>query len=136
MRIMVDTNVLISFGMFRSSRMRQVFEIAWGIGNTLLIPDFVADEARGVILRKWPSRVDELDVLLARIRHERVRTPDSVDVEIAIRDPHDLPILRAAIAGRADVLVTGDLDFADALTGGVLVRTPADFVSEHLSGRL
>ena len=58
-----------------------------------------------------------------------------IDVEVAIRDPNDAPVVASALAGRAEAIITGDLDFLDdpALiswlgTRGVAVFSPAVFV--------
>ena len=34
----------------------------------------------------------------------------AVDVEVALRDPRDVPVVAAALAGRAEAIVTGDQD--------------------------
>jgi predicted nucleic acid-binding protein len=38
--------------------------------------------------------------------------PD-VDIEVELRDPEDAPVVAAALAGNADVIVTGDHDLLD-----------------------
>ncbi|MBQ9001362.1 MAG: PIN domain-containing protein [Eggerthellaceae bacterium] len=131
---MVDTNVVISYALFRSPKIRQALEIAWDVGNVLVIPDYVLAEAREVVTRKWPARLGGLELFFSRIRFEGV--PDGPAPEgLRIRDPKDLPVLAAALAGRADVIVTGDKDFASADTCGVPALTPAEFVERHLAGR-
>ena len=57
--------------------------------------------------------------------------PD-VDVAVELRDPDDAPVIAAALAGRAPVIVTGDRDLlADAdlaawlAVRGIVVMTPA-----------
>jgi uncharacterized protein len=41
------------------------------------------------------------------------RTLPTVDVDVDIRDPEDAPVVAAALAGRADAIVTGDADLLD-----------------------
>ena len=58
--------------------------------------------------------------------------PD-VDVAVELRDPDDAPVIAAALAGRARVIVTGDRDLLDdanlvtwLAARGVVVMTPAE----------
>jgi len=37
----------------------------------------------------------------------------SVEVDVPVRDPGDAPVIAAALAGRADAIVTGDGDLLD-----------------------
>jgi len=37
----------------------------------------------------------------------------SVEVDVPVRDPADAPVIAAALAGRADAIVTGDGDLLD-----------------------
>ena len=49
--------------------------------------------------------------------------------ESQIRDADDRPILRAAIAAKADVLLTGDKDFLESGLKKPMIMTPAEFLS-------
>lgn len=58
-----------------------------------------------------------------------------VGVEVSIRDPKDVPAVVAALAGGAEVIITGDHDFLDDLElrewlsdRGITVMTPAEAV--------
>jgi putative PIN family toxin of toxin-antitoxin system len=59
----------------------------------------------------------------------------TVDVEVEVRDPDDAPVVAAAVAGRADAIVTGDRDLLDdaglrawLAERGVEVLTPAQLL--------
>ena len=61
--------------------------------------------------------------LVPFLRHEAAIISEGADVEAPISDPDDVQVLAEAVAGLADVLVTGDrdlLDVADQLTLEVL----------------
>lgn len=57
----------------------------------------------------------------------------TTDLDVPIRDPEDAPVVAAALAGAADVIVTGDSDvLADARAWladrGVSVATPVELL--------
>jgi putative PIN family toxin of toxin-antitoxin system len=81
-------------------------------------------------MRYLLAATDALDLL-----RTLARTLPTVDVEVEVRDPKDAPVIAAAVAGRADVIVTGDRDLLDDaglrtwLTDrGIEVLTPAELV--------
>jgi predicted nucleic acid-binding protein len=54
----------------------------------------------------------------------------AVDIELP-RDPKDVPFLAAAIAGRADYLITGDSDLLEARSAVTThIVTVAEFAAE------
>jgi predicted nucleic acid-binding protein len=78
-------------------------------------------------------RVTEADVV-AVLSYLAPLLP-AVEVDLHLRDPRDVPVVAAAVAGRADAIVTGDRDLLDdaELLGwlserGVEVLTPAELV--------
>ena len=61
---------------------------------------------------------------------ELVAVPvDEEESEQKIRDTNDRPILRAAIAARADVILTGDKDFLESGLEKPAIMTPAEFLN-------
>lgn len=48
--------------------------------------------------------------------------------EMQIRDSKDRPILRATIAAKADILLTGDKDFLESGLKNPVIMTPAEFL--------
>jgi len=72
---------------------------------------------RRIFNRKFPHQIPLLNQFLAESLPflKVVSTPtDEVEVETKIRDISDRPLLRAAIAADADILVTGDKDFLES----------------------
>ena len=82
MRIMLDTNVLLSGFAFRS---RSIAEMTRWISekHQLLLSSYVIDELREVIERKAPAIMEALDAFLLRLPFEMYYTP--------ARIPEDLP---------------------------------------------
>ena len=65
------------------------------------------------------------------------RTLPTVDVGTDIRDPADAPVVAAAVAGRADAVVTGDADLLDdadlrdwLAARGVRLLSPRELLDE------
>ena len=52
------------------------------------------------------------------------------------RDVHDLPFLHLAVAGRADMLVTGDADLLAVATSEDPAKGDSDAKQPHLSCRV
>lgn len=132
MRVMLDTNILISVFIFKSPVLDRVVEIASKPGNRLVLSTFVIDEARAVVARKWPDRAVDLEIYLALLDHDTVVTPNMPDPGLfEIRDPNDYPVLYSALLDGSDVLVTGDKDFEGVDAGSVGVMAPAAFVERY-----
>lgn len=117
MKIMIDTNIIISAVLFPNGRAAQAFQKALLPPCVPLICDYIVDELRRKFQEKFPDHVMELDAFLfhALTYIHVVPTPeDTAGVEMAIWDPKDRPILRAALNAHADLFLTGDKDFLEA----------------------
>ena len=128
MRVMLDTNVLLSALLFPSERMngmmRCIFE-----EHRLVLSSFVVEELSLVVERKFPAKAAVVDQLLSAMSYEFVYTPQTMNRErFAIRDSKDYPVLYTAMLEDVDILITGDKDFADVEVERPEILTPAEFI--------
>lgn len=132
MRIIVDTNVLIS-GVFFGGAPRKVIEqVASGHVSASATPAIIEEYDRVVqemIRRKQGKlRTDALAYLMSRIEVIEPRTV----VEIC-RDPDDDKFIACAIDASALYIVSGDKDllYLEAHQG-IRIITAAEFCEQHL----
>lgn len=108
MRVCLDTNVLVAAFATRglcADVLRTVLA-----EHDLVIGDVILAELRRTLVAKLklpPDRVDAVEAVLATVP---IIPKPAEPSPLAIRDPADRWILATAIAGAADVLVTGDRD--------------------------
>ena len=132
MRVLIDTNVLISTALNPDGVPSQAYRKAASYPNRWLICEQNVDELKRIFNKKFPSRLATLDKFLstALLTLELVPTPsDEMAAESLIRDVKDRPILRAAIEAQADVLLTGDKDFLESGVEHPAIMIPAEFVN-------
>lgn len=128
---MVDTNVLISLLIFSSKKMNQMMEYIF-TEHQLVLSSYIAGELKDVVKRKFPDKIEVIDILLAKMSYEYVYTPDKIDeILFGIRDVKDYPVLYTAILEDVDILVTGDRDFEDVNVEKPEILTPAEFIERY-----
>lgn len=116
MRVLIDTNILISSALSNKGTPYQAFLKAVTYPNHGIVCDQNIDELRRIFNRKFPQKLSALErfLSLALLTLELVPTPSEEHIsESKIRDVNDRPILRAAIYAKADILLTGDKDFLE-----------------------
>ncbi|HIT63939.1 MAG TPA: putative toxin-antitoxin system toxin component, PIN family [Candidatus Ventrimonas merdavium] len=131
MRVLIDTNVLISAALSVSGTPFQAYVKAASYPNHGLICEQNVDEMKRIFNKKFPHRLAALDKFLsaALLTLELIPVPtDETVSETQIRDINDRPILRAAIAAKADVLLTGDKDFLESGVNDPAIMTPTEFL--------
>ncbi len=69
----------------------------------------LADAARRPKLDRYRISERDLEDLLVLLSP----TLPAVDVDVPLRDEDDAPVVAAAVAGRADAIVTGDADLLE-----------------------
>ena len=111
MRVMLDTNVLISMILFPGMDFKRILKNITE-SHTLVLSSFVITELKNVADRKFPHKRKDIDRFLAELSYELVYTPDYMDHSLfKIRDINDYPVLYSAIISDVDILITGDADF-------------------------
>ena len=130
MRIVVDTNVIVSRALFPHSVAGEVLKRIEN-HHTWLMSEATSNELATVLLRPKFARyitTDDVSGLLARIR-QITETVPILHTITACRDPKDDMFLELAVNGGADYLISGD---ADLLTlqpfRGVSILSPKDFL--------
>ena len=132
MKVLIDTNILISAALSAKGTPFQAYMKAVSYPNHGLICEQNVDEMRRIFNKKFPHRLAALDRFLsvALLTLDLVPIPVAEDQsERQIRDIKDRPILRAAIAAQADVLLTGDKDFLESGIEQPAIMTPAEFLN-------
>ena len=132
MRILIDTNVLISAALNANGTPFQAYVKAASYPNHGLICEQNVDELKRIFNKKFPNRLAALDKFLsmALLTLELVPVPTEENLsETKIRDINDRPILRAAIKAKADILLTGDKDFLESGIEYPMIMTPAEFLN-------
>ena len=111
LRIVIDTNTLVSSILIAASVPDQAFQKARNIG-ILLFSDATFEELQQVITRPKFDRYVSTAIrveFLARLWEESEHI-ETVEVITDCRDPKDNKFLEVAVNGNADYILTGDQD--------------------------
>ncbi len=133
MRVLIDTNILISAAYSRGSVPHRAFIKAVDPPYQALICEQSLEELRRVFNRKFPDKIHVFEGFISAALSvvEIVPVPPSPHPDEAeIRDANDRPILRAAINSGADILLTGDKDFLESSVTNPRIMTAAAFLKE------
>ena len=131
MKLLIDTNVLISAALNPNGIPFQAYKKAASYPNRGLICEQNVDELKRIFNKKFPAKLAALDKFLsiALVTLELVPVSDEeIGEELLVRDINDRPILRAAIKAKADILLTGDKDFLESGIEDPRIMTPAEFI--------
>ena len=118
MKVYLDTNVFVSAFATRGL-CADLFQVVIA-DHQLVVGETVLVELRRILSRKLrmaPGLIDEVEAFL-RSQGEVVRDPPPAALNI--RDPADRVVLAEAVAGGAEVLVTGDADLLSVAAGAPL----------------
>ena len=129
MRVLVDTNVVLSAILFPEGTAARAFASAVA-NHQLVLSDYTIEELRDVFERKFPEKMAALDSFRGALSYEAVAPPRAVDPSEypGLRDPDDLPILASAVCHKCDCLVTGDNDLLVLASPKLRIYSPAEFL--------
>lgn len=132
MRIMLDTNVLISIALFKGRDLGLMLNRICE-SHQLVLSSYVVDEIYGVVRRKWPAQIAALDRFFSAIPFEMEHTPEILPEHnwFHIRDANDEKVLYSAITADVDILITGDKDFAEIDIEKPEIMTPRDYMKQY-----
>ena len=130
MRIMLDTNVIISVLLFANSRMTNMMNYIFTT-HRLVLSDYIMDELKYVATRKFPSKVEMIEKFLSSMDFEIASNRNGQN-NLYIRDPKDYPILASAKTNDVDILITGDKDFLDIRIDSPEIITPSEFINKYI----
>lgn len=132
MRIMFDTNVLISMILFPGTSFQKMLEYITR-SHHLVLSSFVVDELFAVVERKFSGKRKAIDEFLSNLTYELVYTPHHMPGGLfEIRDIKDYPVLYTAIIENVDIFITGDKDFLEIDVELPEIMTPADFMEKYV----
>lgn len=122
MRILIDTNVLVSalvFGGKAGALMNLLFES----NHELLVSDYVDAEFKAILEMKWKEKAEKVYSLYHALPF--VFCGSSPKQLGTLRDAKDIPVLSDAIFHNADIILSGDKDFIEAELEYPLVVSPS-----------
>lgn len=86
MRIMLDTNVLISAILFPGDKINNMMNYIF-LRHQLVLSSYVVEELKSVVRRKFPKKEPVIEKLLLMMSYEYVYTPDDMKENLfSIRD--------------------------------------------------
>ena len=131
MRVMLDTNILVSAIFFPSKRTRSFLEAL--SSHEIVIAQYAIDELHEVTEEKFPQMKKKLDAFFKDLPYELLPTASAEGKKgiPMIRDVKDVPILATAILENVDILVTGDEDFLVLQTEQPEIMTMAEFEKKY-----
>lgn len=133
MKIVLDTNVLVSGLLTPRGAPAKILNLIIGGKAVILYDDRILDEYTEVLARpRFKFDKSSVDQLLFFFEQEG-EWVNPMPLGIDLRDPGDMPFLECAVSGNADVLVTGNLrHFPRATHKLVRVLSPQQFLEYYL----
>lgn len=133
MRIALDTNVLVSAVATRGL-CSDIFNLVLA-EHELVVGTTVLAELKRVLRQKLRVPAEIIRELDDFLRREAVVVGKAKALPVTVRDKSDIPVLAEAVAGGAEVLVTGDRDLLE-IAGKLPIQilTPRGLWVELTSG--
>ena len=113
MKVMLDTNILVSAFIFKSKKMNElIYKLS--TEHEIVICSYTIEELKELVDTKFKVTQNDLDEFLKDFPFILVYSPTTLENKLfKIRDKNDYIILHTAIIEDVDVFITGDKDFND-----------------------
>lgn len=129
LRVVLDTNVLVSVYQFPSGVVAQLWDALHTERFELILSPTIAKEFVSILRNAfaWQEAAVQRALRLT-VRKARIVNPTTIPQAVP-HDPDDNHVLACALAGHADLIVTGDKDLLRLKEyQGIPIIRPADFV--------
>lgn len=125
MRIVLDTNVLLAA--FATHGLCEALLEACLVGHDLVTSEHILHELQRNLTGKFRIPERRASELVAFVREHAEKVVPAAPPASVPADVEDLPVLGTAVAGRCDLLVTGDAELvALGSIEGIPIVTPRD----------
>lgn len=122
MRILIDTNVLVSALVF-GGKAGALLNLLFERNHELLVSDYVDAEFKAILEMKWKEKAEKVYSLYHALPF--VFCGSSPKQLGTLRDAKDIPVLSDAIFHNADIILSGDKDFIEAELEHPLIVSPS-----------
>lgn len=131
MRVMLDTNILISAFIFKSKKMNElIYKLSKE--HKIVICSYTIEELKELINEKFKVSYKELDEFLKNFPFDLVYSPMNVENKLfQIRDKDDYIILHTAIVENVDIFITGDKDFDSVDVDRPEIMNATEFLEKY-----
>lgn len=131
MRVMLDTNILISAFIFKSKKMNELINVL-SKEHEIVICSFTIEELKELINAKFKVNIKELDDFLSNFPFTLVYSPMMLEKKLfKIRAENNYIILHTAIIEDVDVFITGDKDFDDVAIDKPKIMNTTEFLEKY-----
>ena len=138
MRIVLDTNVLVSAILSPRSKSAQIIRyVLDGVVDLLISHDILEETHRVVhyprivqLMKKNNVAPKEVDFVIEKLSSIAVITPGELTLDVIHDDPSDNKILSCAVEGQANFIISGDRHLTDLKEfQGIMIVNPTTFLS-------
>ena len=131
MKVMLDTNILVSAFVFKSKMMNQlIYKLS--TEHEIVICSYTIEELKELIDTKFKVTQKDLDEFLKNFPFILVYSPNTIENKLfEIRDKDDYIILHTAIIEDVDVFITGDKDFNDIDIDKPEIMNATEFLEKY-----
>ena len=122
MKIMLDTNVLISAFVF-GGKAGKLINHLFDSEHELYVSEYIDKEFQDKLKLKWPDKADKIYELYRGLNIHFCESTKELVGEL--RDEKDIPVLSDSLYHKVDIIVSGDKDFLESGVDRPLIYSPA-----------